>query len=315
MQNRIEKTILVLVAAMLPWLSLDCHGQNSEHKIAYIVPTLANPFFVDMTTAAREAATSHADVELIVQAPPDFTNVDQQVSFIENAITLKVAAICLVAADSKGVVPVLRKAQDAKIPVLLVDNTVDPVAAKNAGLTIAGHVGSDNVLGGKLAGEFIGRTLIGRGKVAMLEGVLGSDVANARKRGFLEALAEFPRLRLVTSQTANYSREQALNVFQNMLLAHPRLNAVFAANDEMALGASRALKESNIRNKKIVIVGFDATADGLAAVQSGDVAATVQQQPKEMGRIAIDLAMRLIEGQTVPPETMVPVKLITQEGT
>ncbi|MGI0014788.1 MAG: substrate-binding domain-containing protein, partial [Nitrososphaera sp.] len=188
MRTWIEKTILVLVAAMLPWFSLDCQGQGSERKRAYIVPTLANPFFVDMTTAAREAAHSHADVELIVQAPPDFTNVDQQVSFIENAVILKVAAICLVAADSKGVVPVLRKAQDAKIPVLLVDNTVDPLAAKNAGLTIPSHVESDNVLGGKLAGQFIGKTLEGRGEVAMLEGVLGSDVANALKRGFLEAL-------------------------------------------------------------------------------------------------------------------------------
>lgn len=312
MRARTSRTILVLLAIGLPWFWFSCQRPASKPKIAYIVPTLANPFFVDMTNSAKEAAQSHPDVELIIQAPPEFTNVDQQVALIENAVTLKVGAICLVAADSKGVVPALRKAQDAKIPILLVDNTVDPVTAKNAGLVVAGHVGSDNILGGKLAGEFIGKSLQGRGQVAMLEGVLGSDVANARKHGFLEALAQFPGLRLVASQTANYSREQGLNVFQNMLLANPRLDAVFAANDEMALGAVKALQESRTQ-RKVLIVGFDATADGVAAVQSGEMAATVQQQPKEMGRIAIELALQLMQGKSVPPDTMVPVKLISRQ--
>jgi len=304
---------MVLIAAIFSFLCLVYQGYCAKEKIAYIVPTLANPFFVDMTTSAREAMKKHPEADIVVQAPPDFTNVDQQVALIENAVTLKVKVICLVAADSKAVIPALKKAQNTKIPVLLVDNTVDPDTAKKANLVVAGHVGSDNILGGKLAGEFIGKALQGRGQVAMLEGVLGSDVANARKRGFTEALEKFPGIRLVASQTANYSREQGLNVFQNILIANPNLDAVFAANDEMALGAVKALQESKT-SKKILIVGFDATADGLAAVKRGEMAATVQQQPKEMGRIAIDLAMQLMQGKTVPADTMVPVKLISHQA-
>lgn len=313
MRSKLATISLFLVVMLLPWLGLGCQRQSSKQKIAFIVPTLANPFFVDMTNSAEQAAKTHPDIELMVQAPPAFTDVDQQVAMIENAITLKVGTICLVAADSKAVVPVLKKAQANRVPVLLVDNTVDPAAAKNLGLVIPPHIGSDNVLGGKLAAEFIGKALEGKGQVAMLEGVLGSDVANARKRGFLEGLAEFPGLRLVASQTANYSREQGLNVFQNMLEANPKLDALFAANDEMALGAVRALQESRIR-RKIVIVGFDATADALAAVQKGEMAATIQQQPKEMGRIAVDLATHIMQSQVAPPETMVPVKLVTSAG-
>lgn len=310
MQSRVRKTAMVLIAAIFSSLCLCHQAYSSKEKIAFIVPTLANPFFVDMTDSAREAMKSHPEADLVAQAPPEFTNVDQQVALIENAITLKVGVICLVAADSKAVIPALRKAQDAKIPVLLVDNTVDPVAASKVHLKVAGHVGSDNLLGGSLAGEFICKTLQGRGQVAMLEGVLGSDVANARKLGFTEALAKFPDIHLVASQTANYSREQGLNVFQNILLANPKLDAVFAANDEMALGAVKALQESK-SSKKLLIVGFDATADGLAAVKSGQMAATIQQQPKEMGRIAIELALQLMQGKTVPSETMVPVQLIS----
>jgi len=311
MQNLSGKSLLALVALLGICSCVGCRQGSERRKIAMIVPSLENPFFVDLTSSAKTALQGHTDITLIVQAPATFTDVDQQVALVENAITLQVAAICLDAADSKGVVPVLKKAQDAKIPVLLVDDTVDPGTAKNAGLTLPPHVGSDNELGGKLAGEFIAKQLNGHGEVAILEGVLGSDVANARKRGFLSALAEYPGLRLVSSQTANYSREQGLNVFQNMLLANPKLAAVFAANDDMALGAVTALQESKIR-RKILIVGFDATKDGLAAVKSGQMAATVQQQPLEMGKTAMDLTMQLIQGQAVPQETLVPVKLITQ---
>src|ERR1700722_5934891 len=117
-----------VVLAGLVWWFAATRTANTHETIAFIVPTLNNPFFVDMTDAAKEAAAHEPNVRLIVQAPPEFTNLEQQIAMIENVVALKVSAICLVAADSKGVVPALRKAQDASIPVLLVDNTLASAA-------------------------------------------------------------------------------------------------------------------------------------------------------------------------------------------
>jgi ABC-type sugar transport system substrate-binding protein len=295
---------VIIVLAVIYW-----RPSESGKTIAYIVPTLGNPFFVDMTEAAKKTVEGFAGYKIIVQAPAEFTNVEQQIAMIENAATLKVSALCLVASDSKGVVPALKKIQDAGIPILLVDNTVDPAAAKSAGLKVATQIGSDNFLGGRLAAEFIGKTLNGHGQVAMLEGVVGSDVANARKQGFVDGLKAFPNIRLVASQTANYSRDQAVDVFRAILQANPSLDGVFAANDEMALGAIKALSDTQ-SPKKIVIVGFDATADGLKAIENGTLAATIQQQPKEMGRTAIDLAVKITSGQPIADKNTIPVSLV-----
>jgi ribose transport system substrate-binding protein len=302
--------LTLLLALLLFDASCGSEKQASGTRtIAFIVPTLANPFFVDMTEAARAAVAATPGFAISVQAPAQFTDLERQVSLIETAIVSRVAAICLVASDSKGVIPVLRKAQDAGIPVVLVDNTVDSAEAARAGLRVLAHIGSDNLLGGELAGQYIVEHAKGSKKVAMLEGVLGSEVANARKAGFLKAMNRGIGPKVVASQTANYEREQGLTVFKTILQGAPDIAAVFAANDEMALGAIRAAREA--KRSGILFVGFDATSEALAAVDSGSLAATVAQQPKEMGRVAIGVAMRLINGAAVPRDTLVAVRLVT----
>lgn len=303
---------LVLVAIIAATVYFGRIGKK-ETTVAFIVPTLNIPFFTDMVAGAQSEAAVR-NLQILVQAPTEFTNVEQQVAMIDASVAKRVAAIALVAADSKGVVPALKRAQDAGIPVILVDNSVDEDLAARLGFKASAQIGSDNFLGGKLAAEFLGRVLVGENEVAMLEGVLGSDVANLRKAGFLEGLKSTPRLKLVASQTANYDRAQALDVFANILTAKPNISGLFAANDEMALGALEAVEKT--RNK-IIIVGFDATDDALKAIASGAMAATVQQQPKEMGRLAIFSVGTLLAGGEISERIEVPVKLIegTEDGT
>jgi ribose transport system substrate-binding protein len=155
--------------------------------------------------------------------------------------------------------------------------------------------------------------LNGSGNVAILEGVLGSEVANARKTGFMSALRAAPGIKLVASQTANYEREQGLNVFRNILQSHPDLDALFAANDEMALGAVQAIQEMGYK-RKVVIVGFDAIPEALKAIDEGKMAGTIEQQPAEMGKAAIETTLAILDGKPVAKEIMIPVRLVTKES-
>jgi ribose transport system substrate-binding protein len=263
-----------------------------------------------MTNAAKLEASKHQGLELLVQAPERATDNEQQIQLIENMITQRVSAICVVPADSKSVVAAIVKANRANIPVLVLDNKVDEETARRAGATIVSFIGSDNFRGGQLAGKFIGDRLNGKGSVAILEGVSGVEAGIQRKAGFLDAIKQYPNIKVVASQPADWDREKGLNVTQSILTANPRLDAIFACNDEMALGAVRASKTGN--GNKPVIVGFDAINDALAAVRSGEMAATVAQLPAEVGRIGVATAIEKLQGKNVPTLVPTEVKLISQ---
>lgn len=283
-------------------------GTATGQKIGFVVTTLSNPFFVDMVNGAKEEAHRHPGFELIVQAPERASDNERQIQIMENLISLKVSAICIVPADSKSIVAAIAKANAAKIPVINIDNKVDAETAAKAGVSIAGFVGSDNFSGGKLAGEFVIQKLSGKGKVAILEGVSGVEAGLKLKEGFLEALKAAPAITVVASQPADWDREKGLNVFQNIYQANQDLNALFACNDEMALGAVRALQAP----RKVVVVGFDATKDALDALKRREMDATVAQVPAEMGRTAIASAAKVLSGQTIPPSVETQLKLVTQ---
>lgn len=301
--------ILALVAVILLRKNYG-HSVTSGHSVTFVSPGLGNPFFVDMADAAKDEAAKNSSLSFTVQSPTTFANLQQQVDIIETAIAQRVEAICLVAVDSKGIVPVLKKAQDAGVRIVLIDNAVDAELAAAAGLRMPTRVGSDNALGGKLAGQFLVTTVGGAGDVAILEGI-PSEVANARKGGFLEAVRTSPGVKVVASQRANYSRAEALDVTRALLLAHPHLRGIFAANDEMALGALKAIEETR-RTAPLAVVGFDAIDEAIKSIQAGALAGTVQQQPKEMGRQAVRAAVALLGGQAVAMNVMVPVTLVNR---
>lgn len=285
-------------------------NRGKKLRIGYVVTTLSNPFFVEMANGAREAIRELPDAEVVVQAPEQAADNERQIQIVENLIVQRVDAICVVPADSKSIAVAVAKANNARIPVINVDNRMDASSLTANNATVAGFVGSDNASGGKVAGEYVIEKLKGKGKVAILEGVSGVEAGAQRKAGFMEALKSAPGIHVVASQPADWSREKGLNVFQGIYQAHPDLAALFACNDEMALGAIRALPQP----RKVVVVGFDATKDAIEAIQLGQMDATVAQVPREMGRIAVGMAIKAARGEQVDREQATPLKLVTKDG-
>jgi len=162
-----------------------------------------------------------------------------------------------------------------------------------------------------MAAAYVGKRLNGKGNVVMLEGIAGSSAARDRGKGFREGLQKFPGIKIVASQTADFDRSKGLSVMENILQAQKKIDAVFAQNDEMALGAIQAIEAAK-REKEMFVVGFDAIADALKAVNAGKMAATIAQQPKVMGQLAVEAAGTLVKGGTVPKFTPVPLKLVTK---
>ena len=189
-QKLLRSGLIACVTALLLFQS-SCHRQSGI-RIGFVVTTLSNPYFVTMVNAAKAEAAATPGVQLLVQAPDQAVQVGQQIDDIDNLIAQHVNAICIVPADSKGVLPAIAKANQAGIPVLILDNKIDKAQAASQGVQTVTYIGSDNFIGGKMAGEYMIKKLPSGGDVAILEGVSGVDAANQRKAGFLAALTSAP---------------------------------------------------------------------------------------------------------------------------
>jgi len=316
MKTAVAVPVILTVAVGVFLLCRSCGSKPADEaktrRIAFVVPVLDNPFFVDMTNAAKERAAQMPGVEVIVKASTSVEDAIGQSQMVEDLITQRVDAICIVPTNSEGIIPAIRKANAAGIPVINIDNKIDEAKASAAGASVDAYIGSDNFDGGRLAGEYVAQRLGGRGKVAILEGVSGNDAAIKRKAGFLEALKASPGIEVVASQVANWNREQAFNIFQNLMRATPDLNAVFACNDEMILGAAAALGQSKTARETIVMVGFDATTEAVEAVHSGKIDATIAQQPKLMGKQGLELALDVLAKRPTPRSVSTELKVISR---
>jgi len=308
------KSRLALILILTSLLCFErCRRSEEVGKptIAVIMKTLNNPFFIDMQEGAASEAKK-LGIGLIVQAAEREVDVEKQMQIVENLIQRKVSAICIAPSGSKEIVPAILKANAAKIPVLIIDTRADEKALAESGATTLAFIGSDNKEGGRIAGEYIAGRLGGKGNVAILEGIPGHETGDARLSGFHQALERFKGITIVASQTANWERDQGFNVFQNILQAHPDVQAVFACNDMMALGAVEAISSAQKKNK-ILVVGFDAIKDSRAAILNGDMHASIAQYPEEMGRLAVAYAYKAINGETIPTDIPVRIELITKE--
>lgn len=311
-----KKLLFIIAATTLLLICPSCQRNVSTSDgrptIALVVKTLNNPFFNDMQKGAEEAAR-RLNVKLLVQAAEREVDVEKQMQIIENLIQSKVSGLCITPSGSKEIVPAIVKANQAGIPVVILDTRVNPEALAAAGGKIASFIGSDNLEGGKLAGEFMVKALGGQGKVAILEGIPGHETGDSRLKGFRQAVVASPGIQIVSSQTANWERDQGYNVFQNMLQAQPGINGLFACSDLMALGAVEAIAAAG-KTGKITIVGFDAFSEARQAVQKGVMAATVAQFPAEMGSQGVETAARVLKGENVPAESTIKIQLITKEN-
>jgi len=291
---------LALVALMVLSLMAGCssnrpanNGKSEVKTIGLAISTLNNPFFVDLEAGAK-AKAAELNVKLVTLDSQDDSATEM--SNVEDLINQGVDVIMINPTDSDAVKSAVEAANKANIPVITLDRGAN-------GGTVVSHIASDNVAGGKLAGEYIVELLGGKGKVVELEGIPGASAARDRGEGFNSAIAG-KDLKVVAKQTANFDRAQGLTVMENILQAQPEIDAVFAHNDEMALGALEAIKASG---RNILVVGFDATDDAKAAVAKGEMAATVEQLPKEIGSLGIQTAVKVLKGEKV--ENMIPVNL------
>ena len=304
--------VLLLIAAIVIRVTARGPAGDEIPTIAFVPKALNSPFWGQMQAAA-EAEADALGVDLVSLAADRETDVERQYQIIENLIEQKVDAILLAPSGSKELVPAIRKANDAGIPVLLLDTRIDEEAAAAVGARVATYIGSDNFAGGAVAGRALVRALDGRGAVAVIEGISGHETADQRRLGFLAGINDAPGVRVVASQTANWERARAYTVAENLLQAHPELDAVFAANDEMALGAVEAIAAAG-RLDDIDVIGFDAIPDALDNIRSGRLAGTVAQFPGEMGRLGVRHAVALVRDGVVPPiEVLTRVELIDRD--
>ncbi|NLG69976.1 MAG: ribose ABC transporter substrate-binding protein RbsB [Firmicutes bacterium] len=273
----------------------------STYTIGLSISTLNNPFFVDLKEGAEQKAAELGIRLIVLDAQND---PGRQLAGIEDLIAQRVDAILINPTDSSAVVPAVLAANRAGIPVLTVDRGAD-------GGKVAAHIASDNVAGGRMAGELIAQVLGGSGNVVELEGIPGTSAARDRGAGFNEVMRQYPAIRIVARQEAGFDRARGLTVMENILQAQPRIDAVFAHNDEMALGALTAIEAAG-RLGEIKVVGFDATADAVKAVEEGRMLATVAQQPRLMGALGVETALRVLRGESVPSYIPVPLELVTR---
>jgi len=307
MRNKPWALCVVMVAAMLVLSVGGCNRTDArKHRIVIVTKALDSEFWQTLKSGAEEAARQHPDVELSVLAPEREINIDQQVSILEDQILKKVSALAVVPGGVAEVTPVLDKAKAAGIPVLIVDNDT-PWPGKLC------YIGTDNRVGGKLAGDYLVKILGGHGKVAIIRGILGVSSHDDRVAGFQEAIAQAPGLQVVTIQPANSERASALTVMENILTSNPDLNAVFATSDQMALGAMEGVAAQHL-NGKVLVVGFDAGKEAVRAVKSGAISAVIAQYPANMGKQAVETSIKAIQGQPVPRVIDTGTALVTKEN-
>ena len=271
-------------------------ASDGTGSVGLSISTMNNPFFVTLSSGAEEKA-KELGVELItVDAGDDSA---KQAGDIEDLISKGIKVLIVNPVDSDAVAPAVETAVGKGIKVIAVDRVVN-------GVDVDCSIASDNVAGARLAAEYLVE-LVGEGATAVeLEGVSGASATIDRGAGFHEVADE--KLNVCASQTANFNRAEGMSVMENMLQANPDVQCVFAHNDEMALGAIEALG-----GKSVVVAGFDATDDAVAAVKEGRMAATVAQKPDLMGATAVETAQKLMAGETVDKEIPVEVQLVTKD--
>ncbi|WP_157315481.1 ribose ABC transporter substrate-binding protein RbsB [Chitinibacter sp. GC72] len=273
---------------------------NAQLSVGLAISTQNNPFFVALRDGAAAEATAQGVKLITVDAQDDSA---KQISNIEDLIQKKVQVILINPTDSDAVAGAVNEALKAGIKVVSLDRSVN-------GAPVSAHIASDNIAGGKMAAEFLLETIGGKGNIVELEGIPGSSAARERGQGFHSVVDGKADVKLVAKQAADFDRAKGLSVMENILQGNKDVKGVFAHNDEMALGALKAIEAAGLKN--VVVVGFDATTDAVNAVKAGQLAATVQQKPELIGKMGVETAIKLSKGEAVDAFIPVPLDVVKQ---
>jgi ribose transport system substrate-binding protein len=294
--------LLMLVVVMIGSLAAVPGMAKEKIVLGYSVQDLGNQYWVTVANGIKSRAK---EVGLDVVVLDARTDPNKQLSQIEDLLQKKVNVLLLSPWDPDSASTGVKAANKKKVPVVVLDVGVSSGKIET-------FIVSDNLQGGQLAGEYIAKLIGGKGKVAHIQCQLGYKIPALRGEGFTKVMNS-EGIGIVAKQPADSQRSLGLTVMQNILQAHPDLNAVFCENDEMALGAMEAVKAAR-KQDQVKVVGFDGTGDAVKSIQNGEMAGTVAQQPYEMGRMGVDAALKVLKKVKLPEVTYVPVKLITKEN-
>ena len=262
-----------------------------------------NPFWAAVEAGAK-AKGEELGITVNVMSPPQESDVAAQIGQIEDALAQGVDGIAIAVTDPDALTPALEKAIADGVPVVYVDTK-----GNMEGVTF---IGTNNEEGAKLAADYICSNVEAGSEVAILQGLITQSTGQARATGS-KAGMEACGLNIVAEQPANWDRAEAVTVMENILTGNPNIKAVFASNDNMALGAVEAIKNAGLGGQ-IMVVGFDANPDAAAAVLAGDMAATVAQNPTNMGALGVESVLKLINGETLDPVIDTGTVLVTAEN-
>ncbi len=282
----------------------------TQYKVALVMKTLTNPFFVEMEKGARRAETEFG-LQLIVKTGAKETSIEQQIQIVMDLINQKVDAIVIAPGSSTELVKVLKTAQDDGIKIVNIDNRLDVTESEKRGLKDVPFISVKNDEGARLSAEEVCRLAGNKGNAVVLEGIRDAENARLRREGAEAAFGGHPDIRIVASETANWKIDEAYAVSKKIFTEHPEATIAFCANDMMALGMIQYLKEIN--RKDVLVAGFDNLSDARTAIGEGWLQCTIDQQADLQGYKGVESAVALLNGKQVESITYVPVRLVTKE--
>ena len=294
------KKILALVLAAMMSLAL-IPAMAEEYTIGVLLSDTSNTFFVTMQQAIEAKAAELGAKTIVLNGANDSA---KDVTNMENLLSAGVDIVLYNPVDSDAAATVAQMAIDKGVQIISLDRGVN-------GAEVISHIASDNVYGGRIATEKLIELLGGKGIIAEIQGMAGASAANDRHQGFVEAVtAAGPDIEVADSQIGDWDTTKAMGILENMLTARPDIQAVFCANDNMAIGAVQAAQQAG--RSDIFIIGFDAEQVALDAIEEGTMYGTIQQQPALMGELGVETALKFLTGEAVEPFIGAPVALITK---
>lgn len=278
---------------------------TKTYTIGCIEKTLINEHWQEMKKGYEDAARK-LGINVEVSAVQSEQDLVKQLDLTESMLSKKYDAICVSPLTASNLVPALEKASKAGMPIINVDDS------RITEVPVTSFVGGDHKLMGVYAADYFGKK-IKSGKVALIEGMAGSPASQQRVEGFTETVRKYKGLKLVASQPGNWDRIQAMNAAANIIQVNPDLKAIYACNDTMALGVMEAVINAN-KKGKIMVIGTDGVPDAVQSVREGNLTGTIAAFPYRMGEIAIEVALRALQGQKVPPVVVSPMVLVTKDN-
>lgn len=241
---------------------------DSDIEIAWIGKTLNNPWWISVADFAKREA-ENLGVNLTIALPEEEVDLEKQVAMVEAAIERGTDAIIISAASSEGIIPAIKKARDEGIKIVNFDTRIGDKNMYDA------YVGADDVKGAYKAGKYICEQLGGKGKVGIITGLLAQSTGVDRREGFFQAVSEYPDIKVIAEASAEWRSDLAADITTNILTAHPDIDAIFACNDQMAVGMVNAVKSAGKNPGDIILVGYDGILDAVEMVLDGYLSAFV----------------------------------------